>query len=172
MTEAEASNGDSERARSQPVGVGFTIGCTAVFALMLGGAVGAFMLLVLAFDDVVPDDGIPALFTGGVAGGGVSMLFIALTVIGMVSGTPEHPRIAFREGLHQIAGTLFICVLPAIGSVLPAQAGRLFPPFMVGLLSLVFVVGGFILLGILFPWARLGRGKQRAMWRKSGKAES
>ncbi|MHA4818885.1 hypothetical protein ACXZ65_31560 [Streptomyces aculeolatus] len=171
MTEAGASNVNPDSARDQPVGVGFLFGCTTVFLLMLGGAIGGFVLLVKTFGGVVPDDGFPALFVGGVAGGGVSVLFIAVTVIGMVSGTPEAPRMPLREGLHQIAGTLFICVLPAFGSLAPAQAGRVLPPFLVGVLALAFVLGSFLLVGALFPWARLGRNKGRTVWRRSGKAE-
>lgn len=171
MTDAEPSNVDPDSARNQPLSIGFLFGCTTVFLMTLGGSIGAFVLLVKTFKDVVPDEGFPALFVGGVVGGGASVLIISTTVISMVSGTPEAPRMELREGLRQIAGTLLICVLPAFGSLAPAQAGRLLPPFLVGILSLAFVLVSFLLLGVLFPWARPRRDKGRAVWRTSGKAE-
>ena len=171
MTEAEASNVEP---RSLAGKVGFAVGFIVVFLTMIGGAIGAVGWLLATFRDsgTVPEDGAVALVVGGIAGGAVPGLFIPLIVIGMVSGTPEHPRMSFRRGMLQIAGITFMSIVPAFGSILPAQAGRLLPSSLVGILALVFVVGSFILLGAVFPWARPGRGKEGALRRGSGNPES
>lgn len=160
--------------RSTAGNIAFAAGLILVLATMILGAfAGVHLTLKLADESflspAIPEDGRIALVIGGIGFGAMVGGFLPLTILGLIGGTDEKPRLRPIEASRKMLGVLLFGTYLVVVSIIAAQAGWILPVGLTTLLS-VFAVGfGWVPLALL-PWERFGLEGVRSRFASSKRA--
>ena len=128
------------RGHSLAGNIAFGTGAVLVLATMtLGGYVGATFTLGLADDSflssAVPDDGRPAVITGGLGMGGLLGMLLPLLLLAAVRGTEEKPRLGPGEALLKAFAIVVLGAYLVVVSLFAAQLGWFLPEWVIRLIN-------------------------------------
>ncbi|MFD3928394.1 hypothetical protein [Streptomyces sp. NPDC058614] len=160
--------------RSTAGNIAFAAGLILVLATMILGAFAGVRLTLKLADEsflspAIPEDGRIALVIGGIGFGAMVGGFLPLTILGLMGGTDEKPRLRFIEASRKMLGVLVFGTYLMVVSIIAAQVGWILPAGLTTLLS-VFAVGfGWVPLALL-PWERFGLEGVRSRFTSSKKA--